>query len=244
MERKNKYMNIYNKKNSENYFKISIFKYIILLLYLNSIQPFPNKRNKFFLFSELNQIFLKVKGTGMVNIFNPNYNFIPSSYYLNDDINPRAINNGTIELQDYENKIKLIFPDIVTNCASMFLGCSNILEVDLSNFISSNVQSIYSMFYGCTSLKIIKFGNFETSKINSMAYVFYNCSSLETLDLSSFDTSNVEYFHYMFYGCNSLKYLDLSNFNTSSCFCVGSMFENCFSISSLNLSNFKPSNFG
>ena len=241
MERKNKYMNSHHKIYNKNYLKIFVFKQIIIMLYLNIIKPFPNLRNKFFLFSELNQILLKVKGSGMVNIFNPDFNFKPSSYYLNNDTNPKAINNASIELVDSENEVKLIFTNIVTSCKSMFRGCTNIIEIDLSNFISSNIENIDYMFYGCTSLKNIIFGKFETSKLNIMEYVFQQCSSLETLNLSSFDTSKVTDFHYMFAGCNSLKYLDLSNFNTSSCICTIFMFSDCISITSLNLSSFDTS---
>ena len=45
----------------------------------------------------------------------------------------------------------------------MFKGCSDIIEIDFYNFISSNIQNIDNMFDGCTSLKSINFGNFQTS---------------------------------------------------------------------------------
>ena len=97
----------------------------------------------------------------------------------------------------------------------MFKGCSNIIEIDLSNFINSDIQNIDFMLYSCASLKNIIFRNFKAPKIKKIGKMFYGCSSLETLDLSNFDISNVIHFHYVFDRCCSLKYLDLSNFDTS-----------------------------
>ena len=218
----------YKCEKYKKYSKALALKYLIILMSLILIKS-KNQGNIFIFLLEDNQISLKVKGNGYVTIFYPSSNFKPSSYYLNSDpVQKEIINNdATIELHNSENLIKLIFSNTVTSCSSMFMGCSNILEIDLSNFDSSSVQSIDSMFQDCTSLKKITFGNFKTSQITSMGNTFQNCSSLETLDLSSFDISNVIFFHYMFYGCSSLKYLDLSNFDTSSqTGCVHNLFYN------------------
>ena len=218
----------YKCEKYKKYSKALALKYLIILMSLILIKS-QNQSNIFIFLLEDNQISLKVKGNGYVTIFYPSSNFKPSSYYLNSDpVQKEIINNdATIELHNSENLIKLIFSNTVTSCSSMFMGCSNILEIDLSNFDSSSVQSIDSMFQDCTSLKKITFGNFKTSQITSMGNTFQNCSSLETLDLSSFDISNVIFFHYMFYGCSSLKYLDLSNFDTSSqTGCVHNLFYN------------------
>ena len=217
------------------------FKHLIIFLLLIQTNLLLNPRYKHILFSELNQIILKVKGSGNILVINLGYNDKPSSYFLNNDSTPKTINGSSIELSKTENEVTLIFTNPVSTCYSMFKGCSQIIEIDFSNFDSSNVRNIDRMFYDCTSLKSIKFGNFQTSNLNIMEYVFYNCPSLEALDLSSFDTSKVTDFHYMFYGCSSLKYLDLSNFNTSSCICTYDMFNGCTSITSINLSSFDTS---
>jgi len=215
--------------------------YLIILLFVISTKSNLIPRYKKMLFSKVNKILLKVKGTGTVPVFNPNYNLKPSSYCLNIDQVPKTFSsnsNSNIELPNSENNIILIYSDIATTCNSMFQGCSQITEIDLSYFDSSNLIDMNNMFDGCSSLKSIKFGNFKTSKIIYMQFIFQNCRALETLDLSSFDTSKVEDFHYMFYGCSSLKYLDLSNFDTSSCRCIRNMFTRCSSLTSINLSSF------
>ena len=239
MENINKYMNYKQKIIKENYLKILLFKYLIIILYLRIVYPFLVTRNKFIIFSEINQILLRVKGKSTSQIIYPNFKSKPYIYYLNDETIPKKFIESSIDLPESENIVNLIFDDKVVDCRSMFNGSSNITEIDLSNFISSDIKHMNNMFNGCTSLKRIKFGNFQTSQVTYMENVFYRCSSLTTLDLSSFDTSKVTHFHQMFYGCSSLKYLDLSNFNTSLIECIHNMFTGCISITSINLSSFR-----
>ena len=243
MERKHKFPNYKYKPCEQNYLKIFSLKYLIILLCLISIKSFINHRNQIIFISENNQISLKVKGNGNIKIFNPLSQIKPSSYYLNRDPVPKQINNdATIELHNSDNFIKLIFSNAVTSCNSLFKGCSNIIEIDLINFDSSNVQNINSMFQGCTSLKKIKFGNFQTSRITSISNSFYGCSSLETLDLSSFDTSNVNHYHFIFQGCSSLVYVDLSNFDTTRNPCGANLFYNgCAKLEFVNFKQVKLS---
>jgi surface protein len=188
--------------------KTSLFYHLVILLNIILVNLLKNSRNIFILFSEENRIRIKINENDRFPILYSNYYLKPSSYYLNYDVESRIpFTDSEIELLNSENNITIIFTNEITSCESMFKGCSNIIEIDFSNFISSNIQNIDNMFDGCTSLKNINFGNFETSQVINMRYVFKDCSSLESLDLLSFDTSKVTDFHYMFYGCSSLKYL-------------------------------------
>ena len=47
----------------------------------------------------------------------------------------------------------------------MFLGCSLLNKLNLSNFITSNVIDMYKMFYGCNSLLTLDISNFDTSEV-------------------------------------------------------------------------------
>ena len=208
MESKKKFKNCNNNISK----KVLIFKYLILLLSFIKVKPFRNQKNNLILFSGLNQILLKVKGNNFVKILNPYYNCTPTSYNLNNNPNQITFNSASIQItsSENENEVTLLFENEVESCNSMFKGCSHIIEIDLTNFRSSNVRNIDSMFEDCTSLKKIKFGNFRTSNIHdNMEKIFYG------LDLSSFRTSHIEYFRYNFDGCSSLKYLDLSNFDAN-----------------------------
>ena len=202
---------------------IFLLKYSIILFYFIPGYHIYNSRNENrALFLNNNEIRLKIAGPGNYSLINPNFINRISSIYL--DNNAIEI-SSSIDLPNSINNIKLSFSNSLTSCGNMFKSCSKIIEIDLSDFISTNVTNIDNMFDGCSSLKSINFGNFQTIKLKNMLFVFRNCVSLETLDLSSFDTSNVQHFHYMFHGCKSLKYLDLSNFKTTSCVCTNNMFN-------------------
>ena len=110
----------------------------------------------------------------------------------------------------------------------MFNRCSSLKSLDLSNFDTSSVISMYKMFSGCSSLNSLNLSNFNTSNTKDMEKMFSECSKLTSLDLSNFNTSNVINMNNIFNGCSSLTFLDLSIFNVS-------LFSNCIFNNSKNL---------
>ena len=125
--------------------------------------------------------------------------------------------------------------------AISFDDCSSLTSLNLSNFDTSAVTSMYIMFNGCTSLTSLDLSNFDTSAVTSMESMFGDCTRLTSLDLSSFNTSAVTDMARMFNGCSSLTTLDLSNFDTSAVTNMTAMFNGCSSLTSLDLSNFDTS---
>ena len=117
----------------------------------------------------------------------------------------------------------------------------NILEIDPSNFDTSNVTNMHAMFYGMSNLTNLNLSNFDTSKVTDMAGMFANMPNLVTLNLSSFDTSKVIVMNSMFYNMSKLTALDLSNFNTSQVTDMNHMFYNTSNLTALNLSSFDTS---
>lgn len=83
-------------------------------------------------------------------------------------------------------------------CNQMFSGMTNLKELDLSNFDTSEVTSFYQMFMGASSLKKLDLSGFKTSKIKVMVEMFKDMVSLEEVDLSNFDMSKVEQIGEMF----------------------------------------------
>ena len=83
-----------------------------------------------------------------------------------------------IILYETDNYIELIWFDLINSSAFMFYKCSNITEIDLSNFNTSQVILMNSMFSYCSSLTSLNFSNFNTSKVTYMQGMFNNCSSL------------------------------------------------------------------
>ena len=117
----------------------------------------------------------------------------------------------------------------------------NILEIDLSNFDTSEVTNMGGMFYGMSNLTTLNVSNFDTSKVTDMSLMFYGMSNLTTLDLSNFDTSKVTDMHNMFSSMTNLTSFNLSSFNTSKVTNMGFMFYGIPNLTSLDLSNFDTS---
>ena len=73
-----------------------------------------------------------------------------------------------------------------------------------------------SMFFNCINLTFINLSNFVTSQVNDTSEMFYNCSSLKLLNLANFDTTNINNLNGMFYGCQNLEFLNFSISNQES----------------------------
>ena len=214
--------------------KATLFLYIFLFFQLSSLRnDFIHRMNSY-----SSEITLKIQTKGINKLFNKNFEN-PDEIIINN-IKQEKISNEYY-LNTTENIIKLIWIDILDNCENMFMGCSNITYIDLSNFNTSFVTDMSSMFEGCSLLKSLDLSNLYTSKVTDMYSMFDSCSSLTTLNLSNFDISLVTDMGFMFSGCSSLKSLNLMNFYTLSTTSLQSMFQDCSSLKSLNLSNFNIS---
>ena len=230
------YIKIRNKI-SRRYLTLIIIFLIIITLFIGSL---PSNIIESFFINSFSNITLKIRGTGNNNVFSSDINFEQSSYpniiYINDE--RQDVIKSIYIFNQTENYIILIWNSTFRFCSYMFYECSNITEMDLSNFDSSEVIQMDYMFFGCLFLTSLNLSNFDTSKVEVMNGMFSGCSSLTSLDLSNFNTSQVTDMPNMFSGCSSLTYLDLSSFNTSQVTDMYGMFEDCSSLSSLNLSNF------
>ena len=239
----NEYIYCKNKKKAFYNINVKAFKnyeksiFIIILISSLLKESFTNKRN-INLFSSY--IILKTNVTGYVKIFSDDffdYGILPNETRINDIIQSEIKNE--YYLNDSSSVINVTFYDYPKLVVGMFKGCSNLTEIDLSNFHSSKIQNMAEMFRGCSSLYSIDFSNIDTSNVKNMNSMFYGCSSLSSLNLSYFYTSQLINSQYMFYGCSSLTSLDISFFDTSQIQNIQYMFYGCSSLNSLNLSNFK-----
>ena len=233
-----------NNKIVKNPNKIKGQKYKIiikLILLINLfIRTFPTHKIHFINFYFSN-ITLRVKGPGLKKIFCSDTqrfstDYYPHSIYIgNNKMDPV---NFEYDFISTENVVKLVWNNKINNCIYMFTDCTDILEVDLSEFDSSEVTQINNMFRGCTSLISVNFDNFDTSQVSYMGAFFYQCSSLTSVNLSNFNISKVKTLRFSFYGCTSLNSLDLSSFYTSEVTHINSMFEGCINLEYINMKNF------
>ena len=119
----------------------------------------------------------------------------------------------------------------VTNMGSMFSGCYDLTQLDLSNFDTQNVENMSDMFVSCLSLKSLDVSNFNTQKVKDMNDMFYNCNRLTSLDLSKLDTKEVTNMNGMFWNSSALKTIYVSDkFVTTKVSNGANMFKDCTSL--------------
>ena len=167
----------------------------------------------------------------------------PEKVYLNKKSNEMFFSKS--DEQKIKNILEIDLSNFdtseATNMSNMFYGMSNLTTLNLSNFDTSKVTDMSLMFYDMRNLTSLNLSNFDTSKVTDMHNMFYGMSNLTTLNLSNFDTSKVTSMGLMFYGMSNVTALDLSNFNTSKVTNMGNMFSSMTNLTSLNLSSFNTS---
>ena len=137
------------------------------------IQIVLSNNNLYFLDSNFSNITLKINGIGDKYILGDNFQIknYPDIIYINGE-NKSTITNYYYFNQT-DNLVQLIWYNNIDNCSSMFYECSDITEINLSNFDTSNAKYMDNMFRDCKSLSSLNLSNFDTSKVTFMGYMFY-----------------------------------------------------------------------
>lgn len=111
------------------------------------------------------------------------------------------------------------------NVEVAFNGCQNLEELDVSQWITTGITSLYQTFRDCRKLSVIDMSNWSVTNLQSIVGAFSNCRAVEVLDVSKLNVDNVSIFSNIFLNCISLRKLDLSLWNTSN---ATSMFRMLF----------------
>ena len=244
LQKRKKESRRYNKLNKNFKNRIHNINYYLLFLFLIQLDIVGLKlfNNLSLGKSNYSYIIFKVKGIGERNVFYNNTGlFLNSSYpdeiYINE--NKQDIVNYSYYFNQTYNYVKFVWNNEIDNPSRMFLGCSDITEVDLSHFNTSIAKDMSFIFEDCISITSLNLNNIDTSKTTLMTNTFKNCKSLTSLNLSSFDTSKVRSFQDLFSGCISLSSLDISNFDTISGTTTYSyMFNGCINLEYINFKKF------
>ena len=192
------------------------------------------------------------------------------AYYTTEEVNNVAWYNvviggyGKVQFppdssylfKSYKNLEKLDFGDYidtsnVTSMKEMFSECSGLTTLDVTKFVTSNVNNMSGMFsggiFGSLTLKTLDLSNFDTSNVTNIGMMFENCTSLEEIKgIENFDTSKVTTMVYgsrgLFKNCKNLKSLNLSNWVVNAKVTnMSYMFYNCSGLTSLNVTSFDTS---
>ena len=96
-----------------------------------------------------------------------------------------------------------------TSTAHWFEGCANLTTTSiegLQNLNTSNVTDMSSMFSGCGNLQELDLSGFDTGKVTDMSNMFSGCSSLVTITVGDgWNIGNEVNGDDMFYDCQNLK---------------------------------------
>lgn len=173
-----------------------------------------------------------------------------------DDIKYLVLNNKLMDAETFlcvrkDFKGKLHLPINASTCSFMFVD-SNVHEIDLTEFDTTNVVNMDYMFLKADLGDCLKVNSstttqangadrniltFNTEGVTSMSGMFKDCK-VKHLDLSSLRTHNVTDFSDMFYNCNSLIDLNVNGFDTSNAEDFNGMFHGCNKLTQLNVKHF------
>ena len=151
--------------------------------------------------------------------------------------------------KDFKGKLHL--PINSSTCSFMFVD-SNVHEIDLTEFDTTNIVNMDYMFLKANLGDRLKVNSSTTTQANStdqmtltlntegvtsMSGMFKDCK-VKHLDLRNLRTHNVIDFSDMFYNCNDLIDLNVDGFDTSQAEDLCGMFHGCNKLTQLNVKYF------
>ena len=140
-------------------------------------------------------------------------------------------------------KIKVVFFDELPTLDFLFYDCEDLIEVDLSHLITTNISRISYTFYNCKNIEKINFTGLETPNLKNTEFLFAGCENLvEILGFENLNTSLIESTSGMFLNCKNLQLVNLSSFNLDSIEEQYGMFVNTSSLQVVDLGNCTDAN--
>ncbi|MDT2663051.1 BspA family leucine-rich repeat surface protein, partial [Enterococcus hulanensis] len=95
-----------------------------------------------------------------------------------------------------ETPVKLVgtFKDLFAfpTGGGAYYSNTTLTSVDFGNADCSGIQDMSYMFRGCSELRDLNVTGWNTSQVQNMSSMFENCTVLQDLDVSSWNTSQVQ----------------------------------------------------
>ena len=173
---------------------------------------------------------IKMKNGDNKYFINPDFKKYILEIHINDEKIPGIFSKYVFV--DEEITVKVLFNSTINNCSGMFKDCSNILEIDFTNFDSSNITHLSETFKGCNNLKSIDLSNWDISRVTSIDNLFKNCVSLTSIELPNFKGASITSMNGVFNKCQKLNSLDFSRIDTSQVTSMEYMFSECGTLTS------------
>ena len=137
--------------------------------------------------------------------------------------------------------LTMISPKNETILNYLFQKNTNLININVSNWDTSNITSLRGAFASIPNLESVDFADWDVSHVTDFYAMFDSCKNLKTIDVSKWNTSSATNMGWMFNG-NNLQSLDVSNFNTSKVTIMFAMFSGSQALTRLDVSNFDTSN--
>ena len=148
----------------------------------------------------------------------------------NDERIQIPFDNKFIPKEEGNHIIEIEVQEQIEDFSYMFYGCTNIIDIDLSNFDFQSTRIMNDMFNYCINLVNIRFPQSSIENVINTSYMFSYCKKLLKIDLSNMNTENVISMAGMFKHCESLESLDLSNFDIKNNTQLSCMFNDCYEL--------------
>ena len=186
--------------------------------------------------------------SGVLPVFNDGYQYTINETEVNGVYTVELFSDSDFTNCSFNGKTSLLTVEYlkvtsnVTTMYAMFQKCSQLTQLDVSNWNTIQVTNMGTMFRDCSSLTQLDLSNLDTNKVTVMSNMFYNCTQLTQLDVSNWNTSNVTNMSNMFRTCSKLTTIgDVSNWVTDNVKDMNGMFYGS-SLTQLNISNWNTSN--
>lgn len=224
-----------------NKFDSDFLSYIcgVLLSNLKENDPaFNDLSNTEFMKGYINS--LRIIKDEKVKHINIDYNKNEGSLVISSSKDLHSPKNCRQLFAGLENVVEIELSNFITNTAKdmsfMFNKCYKLVKLDVSKFITDNVENMYGMFSNCESLDMLNVKGFNTHIVKDMGDMFHNCSSLaEIKGIENFITKNVKNMSGMFHGCKLLNTLNLLGFDFIETDNIGHMFTDCESLTEVKM---------
>lgn len=167
------------KKNKSPNYPNKSPKLLIYLLFSIVLKQCQNQDN-------ISNIQLKLQGKGVINLFSYNFEYMPNKIVINgEDLSSieSKYNFSNSENDIYD--VVLIWYSYLNSTKEMFKGCSNIIEIDFSEFIADRIINMEKMFSGCSSLQYLDLSNINILNVENSENIFSECSSLKYINIKS-----------------------------------------------------------
>lgn len=116
-------------------------------------------------------------------------------------------------------------------------GTEYIISIDLTNFDTTEFESMQDMFSDCSSIENLDLSLLVTHNVQDMSRMFQDCTEIKEINLSGLSLLNVKNMNSMFKGCYSLEILKLNGVNIPKSIPMRHFFKECRSLKRVEIIN-------